>query len=317
MSPESRNNSIPKGTKILYERKNHLHIRSRMTQIIRAFFIERGFLEVETPQIVNETPPEVHIDPIPVGDKLLNTSPELCMKRLLSAGYKKIFQITKCFRNGERGSLHLPEFTLLEWYHAGIDYSALMDESEALFSSVANGLESGGEISYQGRIIDFMAQWKRITIDEAFDRYASLDIAEALRKDIFNRIMVEEIEPNLGLDGPVFIYDFPKALAALSRLKPENNEYAERFEIYIAGIELANGFSELNDPLEQEERFTYEQWQRKKRGKKVYPLPKKFLTSLEHMPEASGIAVGLDRLAMIFADRSKIDDVVAFTPEEL
>jgi lysyl-tRNA synthetase class 2 len=192
-----------------------------------------------------------------------------------------------------------------------------MKESEALFLSVKNDLGLGSTITYRGRRLDLGIPWKTISVEEAFGRYSSLTLDEALDEKRFDEIMVEEIEPRLGLDGPEFIYDYPKSLAALSRLKPGNKEFAERFELYVAGIELANGFSELNDCEQQEDRFRHEQDLRRKLGRPVYPLPEKFLTSLKYLPDAAGIAVGLDRLAMIFTDSAVIDDVVTFTPEEL
>ena len=317
MSPGLRNNKIADERERLVRKKKYLRLRAEMIQAIRSYFIEQGYLEVETPQIINEVPPEVHIDPITIGKKFLITSPELCMKRLLSAGYKNIFQITKCFRDGERGSLHLPEFTMLEWYRTGIDYRALMEESEALLLAVLKGLGMEKSIRYRGKDFDFQVPWKRMTVEEAFGRYSSLGPDEAIREGKFDQIMVEKIEPNLGIDGPEFIYDYPESLAALSRLKPGNEQVSERFELYVAGIELANGFSELNNSLEQRERFTREQGLRRGMDKPVYPLPNRFLASLENMPESAGIAFGLDRLAMIFTDRPVIDDVVTFTPEDL
>lgn len=317
MSPGSRNSLVPVETGRLIGKKKSLYLRARMIQAIRAYLVEQGYLEVETPQLVAEVPPEAHIDPIPVGRKWLITSPELSMKRLLAAGYDKIFQITKCFRDGERGSLHLPEFTILEWYHEGVDYITLMEETEALFLSLGKALNITGSLLYQGREVDFTARpWRRISVEEAFESYSSLSLHEALKENRFDHVMAEEVEPRLGLDGPEFIYDYPASLAALSRLKPGHKGLSERFELYIAGLELANGFSELNNSREQKQRFLAEQDLRKKMGKPVYPLPNRFLASLDHMPEAAGIAVGLDRLAMIIAGKPAIDDVITFIPEE-
>ena len=158
---------------------------------------------------------------------------------------------------------------------------------------------------------------ERISVVEAFNHYASLDMETACKKGCFDEVMVREIEPNLGVTKPTLLYDYPASLAALARLKPDNPEFAERFEIYISGLELANGFSELTDPQEQRARFEKDQLKRRQTGKQVYPTAEKFLKSLEYMPEAAGIALGVDRLAMIFSDSPKIDDVVSFTPEEL
>ena len=317
MSPGSKNRFFPEEQKRLANRKNHLWLRARLVHEIRRFFLERNYLEVETPLLIPAPPPEVHIDVIRAGDRYLHPSPELCMKRLLAAGYSRIFQISKCFRNGERGSLHLPEFTLLEWYQTGIDYRILMQECEALIVSVSKGIGIGDRVDYRGKAIDLSPPWERISVVEAFSRYASLDMETAFKKGCFDEVMVQEIEPNLGVTKPTLLYDYPASLAALARLKPDNPEFAERFEIYISGLELANGFSELTDPQEQRARFEKDQLKRLQTGKEVYPTAEKFLKSLEYMPEAAGIALGVDRLAMIFSDSPKIDDVVSFTPEEL
>ncbi len=288
-----------------------------MVQLIREFFIERGYLEIDTPQLISAPAPEVHIEAIRAGGRYLQTSPELCMKRLLASGFPKIFQISRCFRRGERGDCHLPEFSLLEWYRTGIDYHLLMDECEALIRFVSQRLDMGGKIRYRANKIDLKKPWQRISVSAAFDRYASTSLKSALENGCYNRVMVEEIEPNLGMIRPTFLYDYPAAMAALARLKPGNRALAERFEIYIAGLELANGFSELNDPAEQRFRFERELQIRDAEGKEAYPMPERFLRSLEHMPDAAGIALGVDRFAMLFSGALKIDEVIPFTPEEV
>ena len=301
----------------LNERKKYLHLRARMVQAIRQFFIERDYLEVETPLLLSALAPEVHINPITAGDRYLHPSPELCMKRLLAADYSRIFQISKCFRGGERGDLHLPEFTLLEWYRVGIDYRSLMRECETLILRLAEDLGFGEKIPFQGKEVDLRSPWEKISVDEAFKRFTSLTPENALKKRCFDEVMVNDIEPHLGVTSPTFLYDYPAALAALARLRPDNQRLAERFEIYLGGVELANGFSELTDPEEQRIRFERDQKERHGLGKPEYPVAERFLDSLEYMPEAAGIALGVDRLAMIFTDQRKIDDVVAFTPEEV
>jgi lysyl-tRNA synthetase class 2 len=288
-----------------------------MIHEIRRFFLERKYLEVETPQLIPAPLPEVHIDAIRAGDRYLQPSPELCMKRLLSAGYPRIFQICKCFRNEERGGLHLPEFTLLEWYETGIDYKTLMEDCEALIVSISEGIGAGKKIHCRGKEIDLTPPWERISVVEAFNRHASLNMETALEKGCFDEVMIQEIEPNLGVNTPTLLYDYPASLAALARLNPHDPAFAERFEIYISGLELANGFSELTDPQEQRTRFEKDQLKRRRYGREVYPTAEKFLKALAYMPEAAGIALGVDRLAMIFSNSPKIDDVVSFTPEEL
>jgi lysyl-tRNA synthetase class 2 len=315
MSPESRD-EFSQEQQRLAKRGNYLRLRARMIQSIRRFFAENEYLEVETPYLIPAPAPEPHIDAMSSGASYLHTSPELCMKRLLAAGYSRIFQISRCFRHGERGDLHLPEFTILEWYRAGIDYMDLMEECERLISSVFSDMGGGQSIGYMGMQIGLKDRWERLSVSEAFARYADMSLERALERGSFDEVMVNQIEPNLGVTRPTFLHDYPAPLAALSRLKCDAPGFAERFEMYIAGLELANGFSELTDVKEQKERFEEQQRQRIILGKRVYPMPERFLRSLEHMPEAAGIALGVDRLAMILAGRPKIDDVVAFTPEE-
>ena len=317
MSPGLKNRYSSNDQRSLAARKQNLFLRARMIQAIRKFFIENDYLEVETPQIIPAPSPEVHTEAVRTGNQFLHTSPEICMKQMLSAGYSKIFQISKCFREGERGDLHLPEFTLLEWYQIGINYNHLMKECEKLILWVSRNLGFGEMLRYLDMHIDLEVPWERISVSEAFFRYASLSLEKALKKGTFDELMVKEIEPNLGVTKPTFLYDYPVSLAAMARSKPDNLEFAERFEIFIGGLELANGFSELTDPQEQRARFERDLLQRRKLGKKAYPMADRFLKSLEYMPEAAGIALGVDRLAMIFANRPKIDHVVSFTPEEL
>jgi lysyl-tRNA synthetase class 2 len=318
MSPGSRSDPYLREETRLAGRKRNLRLRAQMVRSIRDFFVDQDYLEVETPQLISAPAPEMHIETMGVDGRYLHPSPELCMKRLLAAGLPRIFQITRCFRKGERGDLHLPEFTLLEWYRTGIDYQALMEECEALVCFLAERLSRGEIISYRGRDIDLKRPWDRLSVKAAFDRYASLTLEQTLSKGCFDQVLVEEIEPHLGMTRPTFLYDYPAPLAALARLKPGNKAVAERFEIYLAGVELANGFSELNDPREQRARFeaVRQSCLGGTEGKEACPLPERFLQSLEDMPEAAGIALGVDRLTMVFCDASRIDQVVSFTPEE-
>ena len=299
-------------------RKPRLWMRSRIIQSIRSFFIERKYLEVETPYLIPAPAPELHIDAIPSGDLFLHTSPELCMKRLLASGFHRIFQLGKCFRQGERGASHLPEFTMLEWYRAGIDYRGLMEECEDLILFVSEDLGLGKSVTFKGREVDLQRPWMRLTVREAFERYASVTQEEAMASGRFDECMAFDIEPHLGVPGPVFLCDYPAPLAALSRLKSEDPSVAERFELYMGrGLELANAFSELTDSEEQRDRFFRESEKRRAMGKRTYPIADKFIEALPMMPESAGIALGVDRLVMFFADTSTIDDVVTFTPEEL
>lgn len=239
------------------------------------------------------------------------------MKRLLAADYPRIFQVCKCFRAAERGDRHLPEFTMLEWYRAGADYRTLMSDCESLILYVAADLGFGRILPRQDRAIRLEPPWERITVREAFKRYAAMTDAEALRMDRFEEILSHDIEPRLGVEGPVFLYEYPAELGSLARVKADDPGVAERFELYIAGLELANAFSELTDVDEQRRRF--EQAARE-RGFSVglpHPMPEPFLSALPRMPPSAGIALGLDRLVMLFADKSRIEEVVAFPPESL
>jgi len=317
MSPGSRDRASTGEQHRLARRRANLRLRALLIQAVREFFTERGYLEVDTPLLIPAPAPEAHIEAIRVGGCYLQTSPELCMKRLLSSGFSRIFQISRCFRAGERGDLHLPEFSMLEWYRTGKDYGFLMDECESLILFLAHRLGRGVTLRYQDREIALGRPWERISVDVAFDRYSSVSLEEALAGKTFDQVMVDQIEPSLGLNRPTLLYDYPAPMAALARLKPDNRTVAERFELYMAGVELGNGFSELNDPAEQRIRFEGELETIKASGKEPYPMPERFLSALKHMPRAAGMALGVDRLTMLFCNAPKIDDVVPFTPEEL
>jgi lysyl-tRNA synthetase class 2 len=297
--------------------RSNLELRARLIHAVRDFFVRAGFLEVFTPVRIPAPAPEAHIDAQASGNWFLQTSPELCMKRLLAAGYERIFQICPCFRKGERGGRHLPEMALLEWYATGWDYLDMMHQCEQLVGFLADRLDLGRQLLYQGQVVDLTPPWQRLSVDDAFQRFAGMTARQALEQGCFDEVMGIDIEPQLGLKRPVFLFDYPAACAALARRKPGNPSLAERFELYIAGVELCNAFSELTDPLEQRRRFEAENLARQSLGRKAYPSAETFLQALEHMPSAAGNALGLDRLAMLLADAASIDEVVAFTPEEL
>jgi lysyl-tRNA synthetase class 2 len=301
----------------LEARHQALETRACVLHALRSFFLSRDYLEVETPNRIPAPLPESHIDALPAGEWWLHPSPELCMKRMLAAGCERIFQISKCYRGRERGPLHLPEFTLLEWYHAGYDYVRLMEECEDLFLYVTGALGTGSPLHYRHREIDLSKSWERLAVKEAFDRYGSISMEKALAEDRFEEILALEIEPHLGSPKPAFLHDYPLAFGSLARARKDNPAVAERFEIYVGGLELANGFSELNDAGEQRARFEKENEIRSKRGRAPCPMPEKFLEAISCMPESAGIALGVDRMVMLFADADSIDEVVSFTPEEL
>jgi len=301
----------------LARRKKVLQQRANILKAIRDFFVTQGFLEVETPYRIPAPAPESHIDAIPSGSWFLHPSPELCMKRMLAAGYEKIFQVCRCWRERERGNQHIPEFTLLEWYHSGIDYRTLMEECEEMIQMVAISIGLGNNVFFRNEVIDLSGPWEKLSVREAFREYAKTPMEEALQRGLFDEMMVRDIEPRLGIKKPIFLYDYPAERAALARLKSEDETVAERFELYIGGLELANGFSELIDPEEQKKRFEKENENRRSMGKPIYPMPEQFLEELNEMAPSAGIALGVDRLIMVLLDASSIDEVVAFTPEKL
>jgi lysyl-tRNA synthetase class 2 len=293
--------------------KPNMARRVEIYQGIRDFFYELGFLEIETPVRVPEVAPELYITPITSEEWYLNTSPELHMKRLLAAGYTKLFQICRCFRKGERGRWHNPEFTMLEWYRANTGYLQMIEDTEGLVLSLAEKLGEGSTIKYQGREIDLVKPWPRVTIENAFQRYAGwnpVSDPDLLRFDVD---LCEKVIPGFAMDRPTIIMDYPEPMASLARLNPDNSKVAERAEVFIGGLEIANAYSELVDPVEQEERFRKEVEQIEKGQRCKASMPQKFLKAMKGMPECGGIALGVDRLAMLLCDASSIDEVMPFT----
>lgn len=297
--------------------QKNLKRRARIISLTREFFNSNGYLEVETPVRIPVPLPEAHIEPFESEGWVLQPSPELCMKRLLACGCERIFQVCKCFRKGERGGRHLPEMTMLEWYAVGETYADLMQRTEELLLHIARGLGMGETLNYRGQRVDLRPPWPRLTVAEAFARHASVSMQAALDQGRFDEVVGLEIETHFGLDRPVFICDYPAACGALARLKPGDPGVAERFELYIGGLELCNGFSELTDPIEQRRRFAFELAKKSSGGGTRRALPEKFLDALESLPPCAGNALGIDRLVMVFTDATRIDEVVAFTPEDL
>lgn len=301
----------------LRAKKKTLILRAKLLRAVRRFFEREGFLEVETPCRVPTVAPEAHIDAVASEDWFLQTSPELCMKRMLCAGYDRIFQVSRCFRKKERGRRHLPEFTLLEWYAAGWDHFRLMKQTEALVRFCAGAAGKEKTLSYQGRTVCMKGPWPKMTVAGAFDRFASVGLDRALSEGRFEEILTREIEPHLGFERPLFLHGYPAALGSLARLDPEDPSFCLRFELYLCGIELCSGFFELTDPVEQRRRFETETAFRQAAGKSSYPIPEKFLEALQWMPECAGNALGFDRLVMILADAPAVENGVAFPPEHL
>lgn len=290
-----------------------LEFRHNLLRAIRTFFYERGYLEITTPIRVLTVAQEEHIDAEPSGDHYLRTSPEMHMKRLLAAGYEKIFQMGACFRLGERGTWHNPEYTMLEWYHVGIDYNALLKETQELIQQVA--LETLGHqtITFQGQSIDLGSPWNVVTVSKAFQQFAGWDPTTEFDPERFDLDLVEKVEPQLKGKAPVILTDYPTPLAALARRKPSNPSVGERWELYIGGLEIANAYTELTDPIEQRKRFQDTAAYREHHGKPVYPIDEDFLKALDSgLPLTAGIALGVDRLLMLFADIPAIADTIAF-----
>lgn len=288
-----------------------LQLRAAFFRAIRLFFQEQGFLEVDTPIRQPLVIPEQNIVPIPSGTHFLQSSPELYMKRLLASGCERIFQICHCFRQGERGRLHLEEFVMLEWYRLDADYTDLMQDCRNLFGFLA------GDLSGCVFPVHLDSEWQRLTVEDAFARYCPMSVAEALVKDMFDQLLVEYVEPQLGLKTPAFLYDYPLELASLARPKPGEPGVAERFELYVSGIELANGFSELTDPELQRLRFQEEYEKMVDARGRHGRMPEHFLQELGQIEQAAGIAMGLDRLFMLFLGKENIDGAVSFAPGEL
>ena len=273
-----------------------LEARARVLRAVRAFFDARGFTEVETPVRIPAPAPEPHIDCPPSGDWFLRASPELQMKKLLAAGMERVYQIGPCFRAGEKGRRHSPEFTMLEWYRANADYAQIAADAEALV----------GEVLRPGAALP--APFPRLAVREACLRWAGWDPVEAWDQDRFDFDMATKVEPNLP-KGPLFLMDYPAPAATLARLKADDPRVAERWELYVDGLELANAFTELTDPVEQRRRFARAREERRALGEADYPLDEAFLDALARMPPAGGAALGVDRLAMLVCGVRDIADV--------
>ncbi len=328
-------------------RRPYLAARQAMTKAVRDYFAAEGFAEVETPVLQVSPGLEVHLKAFgttiedPDGAKrplYLHTSPEFAMKKLLVAGEPRIFQLARTFRNGERAATHHPEFTMLEWYRAGEGIEALWRDCEGLLRVALGAVPGRSRLGFDGREADPLPPFERLSVAEAFERYAGIDLFATMPdphapdaallaraassigiacqsnddwEDIFFRIFLAKIEPKLGIGIPTILYGYPASMAALARLKPGDPRVAERFELYVAGLELANGFGELTDAAEQRRRFMRDMDKKQALYGVRYPIDEDFLAALEHgMPEASGIALGFDRLVMLASGAPMIDDVL-------
>jgi lysyl-tRNA synthetase class 2 len=323
-----------------------LEKRGRILRALRGWFEAGGFAEVETPALQTSPGMEVHLRAFateaeaPDGARArlwLHTSPEFAMKKLLAGGVPRLFQFARVWRNGERSDLHHPEFTMLEWYRAGAGYEALMDDCEAVLRAA---LAASGEqhLAWRGATCDPAQPIERLGVAEAFRRHAGIDLlatapdpqapdagalaaaasAAGVRpratdtwEDIFFRVMLERIEPRLGFGRPTILCDYPVSMAALSRPKPADPRLAERFELYVCGVELANAFGELTDPRVQRRRFEADMASKRRLYGEAWPVDEDFIAALEHgLPDCAGIALGFDRLVMLATSAARIDDVL-------
>jgi lysyl-tRNA synthetase class 2 len=264
---------------------------------------------------------ELHLEALEVrgadGPRFLHTSPEYHMKRLLSAGMSRLYQLCHAYRRAEHGALHQPEFGMLEWYRAFAGSEQLMRDTEELVAHVARRVHGGTRIPGLHGELDVAPPWERLPVAEAFVRHADRDVRELLADDdAFYRTLVDEVEPNLGRGKPTFLTHYPARMAALARLHPDDPSTADRFEAYADGVELCNGFGELTDPIEQRRRFEADLTARGQRGRPTYPIDERFLDALaDGLPPSAGNALGVDRLLMLLLGKRDIADVVAFSVE--
>jgi elongation factor P--(R)-beta-lysine ligase len=323
-----------------------LKARSAVVSAVRAWFDEQGFAEVETGILQVSPGNETHLHAPrteltrPDAERVsryLRTSPEFACKKLLAAGETKIFELARVFRDRERGDLHLPEFTMLEWYRANASYDAVMADSIVIIAHAAQATGIG-QFSFRGKVADPFAEPELLTVAAAFERFAGIDLLASIAgshgdravlaagatgrvrisdddtwSDIFSKVLVEYVEPRLGQGRLTVLFEYPAPEAALARTKPSDPRVAERFEIYACGVELANGFGELTDAREQRHRFSEAMDQKQRRYGERYPLDEDFLAALGQMPQASGVALGFDRLVMLASGALRIDQVV-WTP---
>jgi lysyl-tRNA synthetase class 2 len=303
----------------IHRRTKNLRLRHQASRAVRRYFDEADFVEVETPLIVPSPGLDLHLDAfeVPYQEELryLITSPEYQMKRVLAGGLTRIYQLARCFRKGEVGAHHEPEFTLVEWYRAFAGSADVMADTEKLVAFVAEAT-LGTTILPSG--VDVAPPWPRRRVSDVFEEYAKVSVKTVLPdEDRFFRLYVDEVEPRLG-NGPFFLTHWPASMASLARLLPEDPTIADRFEAYIGGIEISNGFGELVDAQEQRQRLMRDQEQRTQQGLPPYPIDERFLGALEEgIPPSGGNALGFDRLVMLLSGASHIEDVVALPHRRL
>lgn len=321
--------------------QTNLRKRARIIAGIRHFFDEKGFVEVDTPLMVPQPGMEPHLEAFQTTYEMrrfyLHTSPEYAMKRLLAAGFERIYQVCKVFRHEPVGRMHTPEFTMLEWYRAYADYTDIMVDTEYLIAELATDLYGEPVVRTDQYAVDLTPPWERLSVREAMLRYAGITadpysettafIRQAGHSTVerddspdvaFFKVFLDRVEPHLGVQKPTILCDYPAPMAALAKRKSSAPDLAERFEVYIAGVELCNAFTELNDPDEQRQRLEEEAAQRVSEGNPAYPVDECFLSALEYgMPPSGGIALGVDRLVMLLTGASSIGEVMAFPMSDL
>lgn len=283
-----------------------------MLRAIRGFFLDNGFIEVETPVLVDFPALELNIDAERTSSGYLRTSPELAMKKMLAAGYERIFEVGPCFRRGERGSLHNPEYTMLEWYRAHAGYMDVLTDARTLICRIAQDVLGSTRITHGGSEIELDGEWQTMTVAEAYTRFAGWNPVAEFDQERFDLDLVSKVEPALSRSRPVVLMDYPADVAALARLKPDNEAVAERWELYVGGVELANAFGELTDADEQRARFETCSLERRSQGREAYAIDEEFMEALEEMPASAGVALGIDRLLMLLTDSRSLDDVLPF-----
>jgi lysyl-tRNA synthetase class 2 len=341
------NHTSPWWTPARYaDRRPFLLARTTITKSLRAWFEEQGFAEVETSVLQVSPGNETHLHAPRTeliradgsrASRYLRTSPEFACKKLLAAGEPKIYEFARVFRDRERGDLHLPEFTMLEWYRANAPYDSIMADTIVVIAHAAQATGIG-TFSFRGRSADPFAEPELLTVASAFERLTGVDLLATIRdgkgdrtalaaaaagrvrvadddtwSDIFSKVLVEHVEPHLGQGRLTVLFEYPTPEAALARTKADDPRVAERFEVYACGVELANGFGELTDAAEQRHRFTADMDEKARRYGERYPLDEDFLAAVGQMPEASGVALGFDRLVMLASGAPRVDQVV-WTP---
>jgi len=295
----------------LKAKRGAMELRARVMQATRTFFNNLGFLEVVTPVRIPAAALEDYIDAEPSGNHWLRTSPELHMKRLLAAEFPKIYQIGPCFRMGENGSRHLPEFQMLEWYRRQDNWRTVLKDAQELLALTAQETLHSTQCQFRNETIELGEGWDEITVDDAFKKYAHYDLDQAIAEGKFEEILCESVEPHLGHGKPTALTEYPLACSGLSQPIPGRPDRVERWEVYVAGLELGNACSELVDPDEQLRRFQATARLRARENREVYPIDEPFMDAIRSgIPPSAGVAIGYDRLVMMLANATDIHEVV-------